>query len=187
VSLIGAIQQLRGYPDPGQDRYTTLEYYGEVETGENKDFQDVSAPLISGRGLASVEIPSAAIHGDRASFSVHAAPGTLIATNIGAGPNLVHITGAKAVGVDAQTGNMVLQVGSRHRAVAARAGDLQASSAPVSGTAISISTGAGLPIVLGRVLTLAALAILALELLLAPAARSLGRRARAPRVSQQHR
>jgi hypothetical protein len=185
VSLIGAIQQLSGYPNPGQDRYTTLEYYGEVETGENKDFQDVTAPVISGRGLANVDIPPEAIHGDRASFSLHAAPGTLVATNIGAGQNLVHIVGAKAVGVDAETGNMVLQVGSGHNTAAARAGDLQASSTPASDAAISVSTGESLPIVLGRVLTLAALVTLALELLLLPAARSLHRRARAPRVSRQ--
>jgi hypothetical protein len=155
VSLIGAVQQLRSYPYPGQDRYTTLEYYGEVETGKNVDFQDVAAPVIAGRRLPTVDIPPEAVHHDRASFSLHVRPGTLVATNIGASSKLVDIAGAKAVGVDSETGNMVLQI--------------EPATLPAAGETVSVRTGNSLPIVLGRVLTLIALATLVLELLAFPA------------------
>ncbi len=154
VSLAGAVQQLTALPNPGQDRYVTLDYYGEVETGNNRDFQDVSQPVIPGRGLASVQIPSASIHNDRASFTTSQRPGTLIATNIGAGPNLVHITGAKPVGVDSETGDMVLQLGSAGTALPQ--------------TTVTVSTAHSLPVVLGALVTLGALAILLVQLILIP-------------------
>jgi hypothetical protein len=178
VSMIGAIQQLRTYPYPGQDRYATLESYGEVETGNNKDFQDVSEPVISGHGLPTIEIPAEAVHSDHVSFAVRVRPGTLVATNIGAGSPLVHVTGAKAVGVDSETGDMVLQVGARHSATADPPGSKGASSASLSEDTISVSTGHSLPIVLGRLLSLLAVAMLALGLLLLPARRLLLRRLR---------
>jgi hypothetical protein len=157
VSLVGAIQQIRTYPNPGQDRYVTLEYYGEVETGANKDYRDASAPIIAGHGLVKAIIPPEAVRADRAvSFTTHVRPGTLLATNIGAGSYLLHITGAKAVGVDSETGDMVLRVGSA---------DSAGTRASAPEETISVSTGHSLPIVLGRLLTFAGLAILALELL----------------------
>jgi hypothetical protein len=154
ASLGGAIYQIGEFPYPGTDRYTTLEYFGEVETGDNRDFQDVSQPVIPGQRLASVSIPPESVHGDRASFSTSKPPGTLLATNIGGGSNLVALTGAKDVGVDSQTGNMVIQVGAA------------SPGAPSTGEhTISVATASNLPIVLGRVLTLLGLAILVLELL----------------------
>jgi uncharacterized membrane protein len=157
VSLGGAIYQISEFPYPGTDRYTTLEYFGEVETGDNRDFQDVSQPVIPGQGLASVSIPPASVHGDHASFLTSKPRGTLLATNIGGGSNLVAITGAKDVGVDSQTGNMVIQVGA-------------ATDGQVEHT-ISVATASSLPIVLGRALTILGLAILALELLVVLALR----------------
>jgi hypothetical protein len=155
VSLFGAIQQISGYPDPGRSRYTTFEYPGEVETGDNKDYQDLSAPIIPGHGLAKVEIPYQSVQDDRTvSFSTRAPAGALLATNIGAGPYLLHITGAKAVGIDSETDNMVLRVAGG-----------QASAAATPEHTITVSTGESLPIVLGRALTLLGLAILAIGLL----------------------
>jgi hypothetical protein len=170
VSLVGAIQQIRAYPYPGQDRYEALASYGEVETGNNQDFDDVSQPVIAAHNLPSVQIPFAAVHGDRVSFSTPLAPGKLLATNIGAGSYLVQVTGAKPVGVDSETGNMVLRVGGRpspHHS--------GASSAAAPEQTISVSTGDGLPIVLGRLLTLSGLAILALELGILPLWRLAGK------------
>jgi hypothetical protein len=158
VSLGGAVYQITEFPYPGKDRYTTLEYFGEVETGDNRDYQDVAQPVIPGQGLATVSIPPESVHGDRASFSTSKPPGTLLATNIGGGSNLVALTGAKDAGVDSQTGNMVIQVG-------APPSGAHSSSAGTAEHTISVATAGNLPIVLGRVLTLLGLAVLALELL----------------------
>lgn len=162
VSLGGAIQQLSAFPYPGQDRYEALEHYGEVETGDNRDYQDVAQPVVAGANLASVEIPPEAALQNRVSFSTRLPSGTLLATNIGAGPYLLHVAGAKPVGVDSQTGDMVLQVGGGDGAGA---------------RTITVSTGDGLPIVLGRILTLIGLAALGLELLVLVARRLPVRRA----------
>jgi hypothetical protein len=160
VSLIAAVQQLAGLHYPGQDRYEALESYGQVETGNNRDFQDVSAPVLSGRRLPAIDIPPEAIHHDRVAFQTRLASGSLLATNIGAGSYLVHVTGAKPVATDAATGDMVLRVGS------------------ADGT-ITVSAGRSLPIVLGRVLSLLAIAVLGAELLVLSARRLRRPRARA--------
>ncbi len=169
VSLIGAIQQIRGYPYPGQDRYATLESYGEVETGNNHDYRTMK-PLIPGGGLAKVNIPLESVHDNHASFSTDLPPGTLVATNIGAGPYLVHITGASAVGVDSLTGYMVLRIGSGQAAGGSQ-GEHQAADAANRQETITVSTGDSLPIVLGRVLSVCGLAILAFVLLILPVLR----------------
>jgi hypothetical protein len=162
ASLVGAVWQLQSYVYPGQDRYQVLDYYGQVETGNNRDYQTVGR-VIPGHDLASVQIPVQAIHDDdHASLSTREPPGTLLATNIGAGPYLLHVTGAKAVGVDSETGDMVLEVGPSTSGAGAGASDASSTSTE---HLISVSTGHNLPIVLGRVLTLGALAVLALELL----------------------
>jgi small basic protein len=145
VSLAGAIQQISAYPYPGQDRYAALQSYGEVETGNNEDFQDTSAPVIKARNLPVLRIPFTAVHADEASFSLSVKPGTLIDTNISAGSYFVHITGATPVGLDAKGGHMVLESGSART--------------------VTVSAGDGLPILLGRMLSGVGLAVLALELL----------------------
>jgi hypothetical protein len=153
VSLTGAVQQVHSYTNR-RDRYVTLEYPGVVETLDNKDYQDLSAPIIPAHGLAKVEIPFESVQDGRtATFSTRQPAGTLLATNIGAGPYLLHITGAKAVGIDSETDNMVLRVDGVHRSTAASAEHT-----------ITVSTGESPPIVLGRLLTLLGLAILAVEL-----------------------
>jgi len=182
VSLGGAVQQISSLPYPGPDRYVTMQYFGEVVTGDNRDFQDATAPVIAGHGLATVTIPPESVHDDRASFSTRQPAGTLIATNIGAGSNLVQLTGAKAVGTDSETGNMVLQVGR----VPARALPAKAASAPGAPQTITVSTANSLPVLLGRILTLVGLAILLLELLLLPAWRYLTRLLRASRATQRN-
>jgi hypothetical protein len=162
ASLVGAIWQLQSYIYPGQDRYQVLDSYGQVETGNNRDYQTIGR-VIHGRNLASVQIPPEAIHDDdHVSFTTREPSGTLLATNIGAGPYLLHVTGAKAVGVDSETGDMVLEVGPGTSGAGAGASDASGTSTE---HVISVSTGHNLPIVLGRVLTLCALAVLVLELL----------------------
>jgi uncharacterized membrane protein len=175
VALIGAAQQIRAYPTPGQDRYAVLESYGEAAAVNGEDYQDISQPVIPGQGLETANIPLAAVHGDRVSFSTRLRPGALLATNIGAGSYLVHVTGAKAVGVDSQTGDMVLRVGSGHGAEAGGSGPARASTGAATAETITVSTGTSLPIVLGRLLTLAGLAILVLQLAVLPVVRRAAR------------
>ncbi len=174
VSLVGAVQQILAFPSQELERYATFSSYGEVNSGPNEEYQDPSQREISGRGLATVTIPFEAVHGNRTSFTTSLRPGTLLVTNIGAGPYLVHVTGAQPVGIDSETGGMVLRVGAGDASGASR-GD---SAALTSQETISVSTGDGLPIVLGHVLTLCGLSILIVELLLLPSWRLLRRRVR---------
>jgi hypothetical protein len=157
VSLFGAIVQVTTYPDPGRDRSAALASYAEFHGAANDDYQDVSAPLISGRGLSTLDIPPSAIREDRATVSARASPGTLVATNIAAGAYLLDITGAQAVGIDSETDRMVLDV------TAAR---------------ISIAAGKSLPIALGRALSIASLLVLFLVVLVVPGWRALFRTGR---------
>jgi hypothetical protein len=170
VSLIGAIQQILVYPYPGPDRYDTLKSYAEFITSGKEAYQDVSAPVIIGR-LPTLNFPLSAIHDNRASVLVRVRPGTLAATNIAAGTYLLNITGAEPVGVDPSTDRMVLRIGSAGAAAATGGGDARGSTGTIPPQRISVSTGDDLPIVLGRLLTLGALAVLSLELLVVPVAR----------------
>ncbi|HEX5853526.1 MAG TPA: hypothetical protein VFY36_10585 [Solirubrobacteraceae bacterium] len=188
VSLIGAIQQLRGFPYPGQDRYTALDSYAEDSAGNNEDYQDPSAPILPRRKLKTLEFPPSTVYNDRVSVSVRMRPGTLVATNIAAGSYLLEVTGAKPVGVDSENDDLVLSIGDGGERHADEAG---APTQPIPEETISVGTGNSLPIVLGRLLTLSGLAILALELLLLPACRLfVARRANHRRVvatTDQHR
>lgn len=178
VSVVGAVQQIAAYPYPGQDRYAALESYGEVEAGDNNGFQEVSKPIAGARNLPSVQIPFYAIHDDRVSFSTHLRPGTLLTTNIGAGSPLVHVTGAKPAGVDPETGDMVLEVGAGGGAGAARSFAVASATGSIPQETISVSTSDGLPVVLGRLLTVAALAILILVLVVLAVQHARGLRSR---------
>jgi hypothetical protein len=178
VSVVGAVQQIDAYPYPGQDRYAALESYGEVEAGDNNGFQEVSKPIAGARNLPSVQIPFYAIHDDRVSFSTQLRPGTLLATNIGAGSPLVHVTGAKPAGVDPETGDMVLEVGAGGGAGAARSFAAARATGSIPQERISVSASDGLPVVLGRLLTWAGLALLTLELVMLSVQRIRGFRSR---------
>lgn len=182
VSLIGAIGQIRAYPSPGSNRYAALKTYAELEGSSNGDYQDVSEPVIDGRGLPTLEISASAIHDGRVSGTVRARLGTLVATNIAAGPYLLSVSGAEPVGLDSETDRLVLRVGSRSAAVLAHA-----SKGPIPQETISVSTGDSLPIVLGRLLTLGALAALLLLLFVVPSVRALARRLRLTALSTQAR
>ena len=94
----------------------------------------------------------------------------------------MQLTGAKDVGTDSETGNMVLQVGR----APARALPAKAANAPRAPQTITVSTANSLPVLLGRILTLVGLAILLLELLLLPAWRYLTRLLRASRATQRN-
>jgi hypothetical protein len=178
VSLVGAIEQIRGYPEPGQSRYAAFQSYGEVYTGNNGNYEDHSERKFLGKYLPKIDIPFSSVHGSKVSFSTHLLPGALVLTNIAAGSYLVHVTGATPVGIDFKNSDMVLSVGSGHGASAVPADAAAISKRTAPTETITVSTGEGLPIVLGRLLTFCGLAILILELLVLPACRLLSRRRR---------
>jgi hypothetical protein len=183
VSLVSVIQQLRSFPYPGQDRYAALQSYGEVELGNTEDYEDASTPVIEGKPLADLYFAPATIPGSSASRSTSLRPGTLVKTNIAAGAYLLHVTGARPVGVDWENHDMVLEIGPRN---GTGSGSRAASAKPrpaVEETTITVGTGESLPLVLGRWLTACGLAALVL-VLVAVSVRGLLARRRAVDASQ---
>ncbi len=150
---VGAIQQTGAYPHRG-DRNLAVKPRvkpGPRELGFN-DYTDGNLTLVLDRHgrPPEVDFPAASVHDDRASKVVHLQPGTAVYTNIAGGPELVHVTGARIIGIDPER-NDVLEIGpSRSRGQASAGG----ASAPTE--VIALSAAAGAPVVLGRLLSLAA-------------------------------
>jgi len=103
-----------------------------------------------------VDFPIAAVHDDRVAKTVHLPPGQLVYTNIGGGPELVHVTGARIVGIT-PTRDDVIEIGrgvrESRRASSGRRGTQWSE-------VISLSPATGAPVVVGRFLSLAAIAVL---------------------------
>ncbi len=107
------------------------------------------------KGMTKIKFPSGVLHGNRTSVTVHLSPGQLIDTNLYTYSNMVHVAGAKMLGIDDE-GFAVLKVGPARltRPAGARRA-LQTET-------ISLSPASPLPIALGRIITLgAALALIA--------------------------
>jgi hypothetical protein len=184
VAVIGAIQQVDAYPiDTEVARSEVLQTPARPGSWENNfgDYTDAYLPLAvdnSGRP-AEVSFPAASVHDDHASKVVHLRPGQFVYTNIAGGPELVHVTGARIVALDNERHD-VLEIGPGVRSPAStRAGKRGSTWTEV----ISLSEAKGLPIVLGRIISLAAIAFLVC-LFAVLAVRRLVARAdeRAPRV-----
>jgi hypothetical protein len=157
LSLIGAIQQVDAYPRTSVPRAGTFTPAAEVFARNYKDYGYAPLPLVYGKTLPFLRFSPAAIHDNRLSVSVHMRPGQLVYTNIGGGPDLLHIAGARAVGRDAEY-RLVLAVGPRGAAPSAHPRTALATER------ISIGPAQTLPVVLGRLLSLGSLLVLALEL-----------------------
>lgn len=156
ASVIGAVQQVDAYQRTSQPRSVTFTPAAEVFAETFDDYGYAPLPVISGKTLPLLRMSPTAIHDNRFSATVRLRPGQLAYTNIGGGPDLLHISGARVVGRDARY-HLVLAIGS--------SGTPSASPrAPLSTERISIAPAQKLTVVLGRVLSLAALAALALEL-----------------------
>ncbi|MGO9763459.1 MAG: hypothetical protein ACLP1Q_19580 [Solirubrobacteraceae bacterium] len=154
VSVIGAAQQVDAYPRTLVNRGVALTYRAEVYAQIFDDYAYVPLPFVSEAQLPKLHIAPQEIHGDHVSLTVHVRPGQLVATNIGGGPNLVHISGASVVGADERS-QLVVAIGT-----AASAGSVDPRT-PVSTERISIGLAQGAPVVLGRLLTLMGAVILA--------------------------
>jgi len=155
LSVVGAIQQVDAYPPTPLSRSATLTSRGELFARKFTDYAYTPLPAISESGLPTLDIAPAELHHNHGSFTLRARPGQLVATNIGGGPDLLHITGASVAGIDTRS-QLVLAVGS---SVAAGSADPHTSLATER---ISISPAHSLPVVLGRLLALVgALALVA--------------------------
>jgi hypothetical protein len=161
VSVVGAIQQIDSY-SLGGSRGTALTSYLTPPGVPRELLAYVDAHLhYVERRLPEVRIAPTAVHDDRASAVVHLPPGRLVDTNIGGGPELVHVTGARIVGNDEAAGD-VLEIGSGAGVAAARPAAGRTRSATTR--TISVSPADSLPVVLGRLLTLLAILVLVVRL-----------------------
>jgi hypothetical protein len=154
VSVVGAIQQADAYP-VGGERYATLTaLYHTPGAGEVlSDYVDVHL-----RGLTDpngrpteVHFNPAAVHDNHTTKVVHLAPGQLVYSNLQGPPSLVRITGAKIAGINNE-GYDVLEIGPATRPT----GQSAAKGAARPTETITLSQADPLPVVVGRVLTLAA-------------------------------
>jgi hypothetical protein len=153
ASVLGAIQQLNAYPRTPLGRGVTLTSRAEIFAQVYKDYAYVPLPFISARGLPRLEISPAQIRDDDYSLTIHARPRQLVATNIGGGPDVLHITGASIAGTD-ERAQLVLAIGAPASVASAD------PSTPLATEHISISPAHTLPIILGRLLTLIGVVVL---------------------------
>ncbi|HEY3829283.1 MAG TPA: hypothetical protein VGL57_08815 [Solirubrobacteraceae bacterium] len=156
VSTVGAIQQLNGVPLTGNRELILSSYLNVQPPGFGQpllleDYTTTAVPMMTNTEVipTTVYFPPSAVNHDQISEVVHLRAGQLVGSNIGGGPEVVHVTGARVVGVDPEGGD-VLEI-----------------LPPANGTStetISLSRGNSLPVTLGHLLTLIALALLAAEL-----------------------
>ncbi len=163
LSLVGAVQQTAAAPSD-RSRKLALSSYLEPTYEQEGLLNYVDDPRrVIKAHLPVVSFPPESVHNDRASILVRQAPGQRVDSNIRSGPELVHLAGARIVGIDVEA-NDVLEVtgaGSSHRVHASRGH----SGTPIA--RISVSAANDAPVVVGRALTGLALVILAAEMLLA--------------------
>jgi hypothetical protein len=163
VSVVGAVEQVADFPAtrPGQTRSRQLATYESKEV----DYADASLPLLDREGLLPVVRFPPPVNGSSESQIVYMAPGELVDSNIGGGPELVHVTGARIVGVSPDLTD-ILEIGKGNGR----------SKRGVSAELISLSTADGLPIMVGRLVTVAALLTLVGEFALVAIRRRVRRR-----------
>ena len=158
VSVAGAIVQSSAYPrDGSRESVLKSRIRSEFTPRVLVDYTDGALPHLVAPNATPTEVvfPPEAIRDDRISKVVHLRPGQLVYSNIGGGPELVHVSGAKIVGVD-PSDNDVLEIeparGSSKRSAVQRG--LAATEV------LTLSTADGLPVVLGRLLSLLAIVFL---------------------------
>ncbi len=153
VSVTGAIEQVDAFPpaEPRVSRSLQMESYERLQNS----YADARLPLRDRNGsLGIITFPASAVHGDHVSGVVDLPPGQLFDSNIGGGPELVKVTGARIVGIDPGF-NDVLEIAPGTR-----------RGSRATAETISVSTADGFPIVAGRLLTFAAILILIAQLAL---------------------
>jgi uncharacterized membrane protein len=161
ASILGAVEQVDGYT-PGPSRGTALASFQSplFEQEGLLDYVDDDLPILRA-SLPRIDFPPSTAHGGHATELVGLQRGRRFDTNLRSGPGLIQLGGARIVGTDAQADD-VLEVdpraGSPHRS------KTHTPAASATSARIVVSPSDRLPVVAGRLLTLIALTILALEL-----------------------
>jgi hypothetical protein len=162
VSVIGAVEQTSSHPQ-GTSRATALasfltpihEYLGQL------DYVDAQMPF-NATQRPLVEFPiSRAIEAGRVSVVVPVPRDRLIATNIRGGPELVKVTGARIVGRNADTDD-VLEVTSPRSASVGSPG--AGAGLARRSAVVTVERATGFPVAGGRAISAIALIALAGEL-----------------------
>ncbi|HEY3758962.1 MAG TPA: hypothetical protein VGL37_04330 [Solirubrobacteraceae bacterium] len=165
VGVVGAIQQTDAYPHQSGSRQTYTRPSATPTPREEgwTDYQDSNLGFLPYRGARPQEIdfPVASVHDGRASKVIHVQPGHVVYSNIGGGPELVHVTGARIIGISLE-GNDVLEIEPSSGGSAKTAANGRGSP-PTE--VLSISPANGLPVVLGRLLSIGAVIFLICELI----------------------
>jgi hypothetical protein len=156
VSVIGAIEQTGAHPH-GQDRSTALASFTTPihERLGQLDYLDDELPSYNTEAPFVAFPIETAMRGGRVTEVVPVPADRLIATNIRGGPELVKVTGARIVGHDPETDD-VLEVTSP--SAPSPAGQARATAI------ITVGPGDSFPIVGGRIISLLALVALAGQL-----------------------
>jgi len=155
VSLLGALEQTSAHPH-GESRSAALASFLNPlpERLGQLDYTDAQLH-VDERPMPYVSFPlSEVTRKGRASVVVRVPPGRLLATNIRGGPELVDVTGARIVGLDGLVDD-VLEVAPP------AAGTPRSRARTIT---ISVAPANSFPVLAGRVLSLLALIVLALEL-----------------------
>ncbi len=175
VSVVGAIQQTDAPSGLHESRYALLAHFDRLDspsaTEALLDYIDVHQRFVKAGTTRPAElafVADDAVHNNAVSGVVRAFPGQLIYTNLFGPPNLVHVAGAKIVGINAE-GYDVLEAGPTP-------GERADGEGPPM-RRITVNEASTLPVVLGRWLTLLGVLALAIQFL-ALALRSRGARAR---------
>jgi hypothetical protein len=168
VSVVGAVLQA-SKALPGRSRDTALSSYLKPTYEQEGLFNYVDDGLrvITAR-LPLVSLPPGSVHDNRATTVVHEPPGRLMDSNIRTGPEFIHLTGARVVGIDIAANDVLEITGS---GPPSRADSTHGHPGAFTET-VSVSTAASVPIVAGRILTVLALLLLAAEILLLGAPRA---------------
>jgi hypothetical protein len=151
VSVVGAIQQANAFPElPNREAI-----FGHVTRLTLVDYTDARLHHLNDPNgqPPKVDFTPTAVRDNRISTVVHLPPGQYVYTNLQSFPGLVHVTGARIVGINRNTYD-VLEIGPNTGARPQSAG----ASTPTE--TISVSPADPLPVALGRVLSLGALAAL---------------------------
>jgi len=163
ASGVGAVEQVDRYPRAAPRSPVSGDFahtYPKAPGGgELVDYDDTSLPLIDAGDAPELDFPPSSIHGEQVSISAPLAAGRLVRTNLAGAPYLVSVSGASVVG-RSPDGHMVLRIGA---------------GAPGSAKRITLRPAHSAPVVLGRLLTLLALAFLALAFVLLLLRRRRGR------------
>jgi hypothetical protein len=152
-SAVGAIQQVDGYPKGANhpivvvpDRYIVFAPNNQppVTEGGLGDYDDASLPLVNPAGAPGLEFPSGRIRRERVTVAVGLPAGEIVHTNLAGAPYMVSVTGARVLGRD-PSGHIVLQLQGAAREPPRK---------------VSLSRSGRLPVLAGRAITLAAIAVL---------------------------